>query len=150
MFYAWDNANGYTEVPKGATVYPETWLVEGYTWPHYFMRSNGSGVWCFDVGNYGEYQMKCVGGMTTYSKRLETGSEAATESFPDTAAAVVTNASWGGSIHQWNFAYNSLSNETGRVSYNGMCVEKFSPWGWPGNIWYGTSGMCPGPIPTGY
>jgi hypothetical protein len=109
------------------------------------MEAAGAGVWCFDVGEYGEYQIDCVGGFETYAKELEDGAEMADEAQPTNAGEVEANGWWvpSGQPNQWVRATNGLWNESGKISYNGMCIAPYTPWNWPGNIYYGSYGNCP-------
>lgn len=108
---------------------------------HYLMRSAGGGYWCFWVEAIGE---ECRSGFENTSKDVEDGIEGADESQPTNTAYVETD--WTNPKDegfQWNFAHNGLYNETGEVSYNGLCVTPYTPWKYPGNIYYGSYGHCP-------
>jgi hypothetical protein len=135
-FLAYQNHSGYHE----ASLMERHLLELNY----YTMKSVGGGTWCFYIGPGSETNEGCVGGFETVSKELEDGVEAADEAQPTNAGYVETD--WiaaGGEAYQWNFAHNGLWNETGQVSYNGLCVAQYTPWNWPGNIYYGSYGNCP-------
>lgn len=133
-FWASQNGKGYLQ-----TILPTS--VSGGRQNHYTMRSDGGGYWCFWVEGVGE---ECRNGFENTSKEVEDGIEGADESQPTNAAYVETN--WIDSKDegfQWDSAHNGLYNETGEVSYNGLCVTQYTPWNYPGNVYYGSYGDCP-------
>jgi hypothetical protein len=136
-FYAYQNHSGYHQVVNiGEIQFNE--------WAHYYMLSAGSGVWCWNIGPNGEVQWACVGGFEATSKQLEDGTEAATEAEPAWYNGTVTSALWtNGTWHTWNFAKNFLANETGEVSFDGLCVTQIEGINYPGNIYTGAYGYCP-------
>jgi hypothetical protein len=113
-------------------------------WIAYSMDSEASGNWCFYIGNNKELGEACSAVMERYSKELEVGEEAADEITPENSGAVETAAIFGnGDGYNWNFAENQLANETGSVSSNGLCVAPYTPYNYPGNIYFGNAGSCP-------
>jgi hypothetical protein len=127
--------------------YQEWFLWEKYVeeWSAYTMDPVGNDTWCYYVGEYKELGEGCVGGLENYSKDLEVGAEFADEAQPENLGWDETDGIWGphGEAHQWNFATDGLWNETGKVSYNGMCGAPYTPYDYAGNIYYGTYGTCP-------
>jgi hypothetical protein len=136
-FFAYQNHTGYHEVQgPEKSLGAENW---------YTMRSVGGGTWCFYIGNVEQYKQGCVGGFEEVTKEAEDGAEMADESQPSNAGYAETD--WlnpNKEAFQWFKAVNGLyQNELGKVSYNGMCVAQYTPWNWPGNIYYGSYGNCP-------
>jgi hypothetical protein len=133
-FWAYQNHSGYHEAQPS-----ERFAIGRNEYSAYYQLAAGGGTWCFDIGPNAEVQVKCVGGFETYSKDLENGAEFAANNAP-------TN--WGHGLvnwwkeHEWYRATQLLANETGVVSYNGMCVSTYAPVPAPGNINYGSYGHC--------
>jgi hypothetical protein len=127
-FYAFNGPNGYYQY----TAPPYTWEVTPNTWNNYGMQSIGNGVWCFDVGPSWEQQVACEGGFPTYSKLLQDGLEVAAETKPVNAGSVVANATFtNGTIHTWK-------KDVEYTTTRGLCVSRYTPVNYPGNINYGT------------
>jgi len=102
------------------------------------------GLWCWNIGPNGEVQVNCVGGFEADARTLEDGTEAGSEAEPAWYNATVANGWWtNGTIHTWNFATKGLCNDTGKVSFNGLCVAPYTPVNYPGNIYTGAYGYCP-------
>jgi hypothetical protein len=135
-FKAWNNSNGFSFEEIG-----EVWKAETN---YYLMHANGGGDWCWYVGPGGEYNVGCKDGFEAYSHWLEDGTEIGDEAQPENRAYAETDyVALNGEARQWNFASDGLYNEQGEQSYNGMCVAKYTPWNWPGNIYTGTYSECP-------
>ncbi len=133
-FWAYKNASGYHESTTS-----ETFAIGRDEYSAYFMLAAGDGKWCWDIGPYGEIQVKCVGGFETNSKELQNGSEYAANRAP---------TAWGHGLvnwwkeQKWYRATLELVNEFGVQSYNGMCISKYAPVPAPGNVNTGSYGHC--------
>ncbi len=135
-FWAMNNGGGFRE--------HILWEKPLGQWSDYSMMAAGSGIWCTYVGEYRELGEGCEGGFETYGKDLESGAEMGDEAAPYNLGWTEVNGFWlNGERHNWNFAKYGLYNETGNVSYNGMCWAPYSPYPATGNIYYGSSGACP-------
>jgi hypothetical protein len=133
-FMAWNNSSGYGEL-NGP---PYTGEVTFNTWNNYGDVSAGNGSWCFRIGANWEAQPACVGGFPVYSKNLQDGMEAASETEPTNSGAVVANATHlNGKIYTWNFATNYAVNANYEHTTH-VCVSQYAPVNYPGNIYYGT------------
>jgi hypothetical protein len=135
-FFAYQNHSGYH-----AVFGPEKPL-SAPNW--YTMRSAGGGTWCFYIGWAQEYKQGCVEGFESVSKEVEDGVEVDDEEQPVNAGYV--QATWiaeHGEFYNWDSAHNGLWNEAGEVSYNGLCIAPYTPWNFPGNVYYGNYGSCP-------
>jgi hypothetical protein len=133
-FWAYNNASHYHDIKPD-----ERFRIGDKEYSAYFQLAAGNGVWCFDIGPYGEIQIKCVGGFETYSKDLETGAEYAANQAPVVKGHGLVN--WW-KEQPWYRAALGLYNEYERQSYNGMCISKYAPVPAPGNVNTGTYGKC--------
>jgi hypothetical protein len=122
FFSAVNNGAGF-EYRKGWQVTPNTWNNYGQKWV-------GGSTWCVTVGPHWEQQPMCYAGLPAYSKELQTGAEAFTETEPTNSGSVLPNAQFtNGYYYNWNKAF-WFKNEH-------MCISGYPP-GYPGDISFGT------------
>jgi hypothetical protein len=121
-FYAWDNANGYTQ------------YVSPYTWPgnannlYQLSGQSHNGTWCLYLSTN---QERCVSGFPAWSNFLEVGVEVAANTKPLNTGREGTDGWWNKETHEWKKEARSVDN--------GLCAARnTSPWPALGYIAFST------------
>jgi hypothetical protein len=118
-----ENASGFHSIHEA----PYVREVPYNTWANYGMRASGSGVWCWYIGVNWETRTACMGGFSTYSKRLEDGMEAAQNFDPENAGSIETSAQHlDGKLCAWNKARFEKMSYT-KVEVPNVCVNQYIP-----------------------